>query len=332
MNIILGGPPSSGSSLLSVLLRRHSKIYVEQETHLLSKAGLYVQWLRKREAIYKDRYVYLPSPGWHMLNGVILPSSPSVMQAKLQEMVTGAADLAAFIEMYFNELLQLTDSQIWGEKTPSNIFFFDRIQRVLPESIFLCPIRNPYDIVASLVHRGLSTYRACGLCLTQLYMVYIQLHHVDALLVKYEDLVSEPVQTMKEVFAYIGVSYEEVLSSATAQVRLPGWKYYEDGHIGKGSIDRFRSLDLHQQQDILYFTNHFTVNETFIDQLVPKLRSHNAEIGINDLTTFFGYEPPIVKLDNHTSFKIDRLQDRLRRLLKLHPSFIHYPIKKKQAH
>ncbi len=332
MNIIIGGPPSSGSSLLSVLLSRHSDIYIEQETHLLSKAGLYDLWLQKRKAIYSEQYVHLPSPGWHMLNGVIMPAYDDQHPAKLEKMVHAADSLPSFLNEYFSDRLHRSQRRIWGEKTPSNIYFFDRIHRILPASLFICPIRHPYDIIASLIHRGLSVYDACGLCLTQLYMAYEQLQDIDACVVKYEDMVTAPAQTMSEVFAYIGVPFEDVFQSSQEQVRLSGWNYYEDGAIGTASVNRFFSLNQHHQDYIQSFVSQFTVNAGFINQIKPAAKQDPSTIDINYLATYFGYKLPVSKRNHVNDFKMAQVKDRCRRLLKLHPSFIHYPITRKQKH
>lgn len=326
MSIVIGGTPSSGSSLLSVLLNRHSDIHIEQESHILSKKGLYQNWNKNKKAIASDGYTYLPSPGWHMLNGVIMPDNDLLRKAKLIQTVNDSNSFESFLSSYIENKLLQHSKQIWGEKTPSNIYFFHEIDRILPELTFICTIRNPYDIIASLINRGLTSYSAFGLCLTQLFMAYHQQQSMEVYLVTYEDLVQDPELVMKSLFLHIDVTVENVRENPTSQTKIKGWKYYEDGEIGTQSINRFHSLASEIKEDILSLADQLMVNPRFISQFNLESGIDISKMNIRSLANHFGYENPISHSKSKYHYQMEYAKDRVKRLLKLHPTFIQYPI------
>jgi len=329
MSIIIGGPPSSGSSLLSVLLNRHSDIYIEQESHMLSKAGLYHNWNRKKKAIYSDSYTYLPSPGWHMLNGVVMSEVDEEVKFALSQTVKTSHDLKSFISSYSKHKVLHHDKKIWGEKTPSNIYFFNKIMSILPESTFISTIRNPYDIIASLINRGLTTFSAFGLCLSQLYMTYAQQRDIAVYFVKYEDLVKEPEKSLNSLFKHLDVKVENVQINSKDEVKIKGWNYHEDGDIGTKSINRFQKLPQRIKDDIISLADQFIVDPRFINQFISA-RDINADtLNLKYLAKHFGYENPVALSKSKYHYQIKYSLDRAKRLFKLHPTFITYPIKRK---
>jgi hypothetical protein len=140
--IFLVGCPRSGTTFLQGLIARHPDITTFPETHF---------------------YYYLkPSKPWLYKLGVASILARPRFETFLQEI--HREDLIKFFPPYFFTIKHISDifvktldyltleeeKTIWLDKTPSNLYFIDMIEKYVSEPHFIHIIRNGEDVVASL--------------------------------------------------------------------------------------------------------------------------------------------------------------------------------------
>lgn len=255
MPILIGGSPSTGSSLLRRVLNRHSNIFCGPETSLFAKPVLYTQWTDKKQKIMRPSVFGLPNAGFHHYIGIDIDEEYGVTKNSCEELIKKSDSLAEFAEQFYRPILERSGKKIWAEKTPANAFTLDLFLTNIPDAKIIHIVRHPLDVISSLVNRGKSVFEAIAL-----YLLNTQagLESVDSLghyMLKYEDLVSEPKDTIQDLCTFIGVDYEEPMLESdkveTGVTKMEGWKYDESKAIQKGSVGRFQTLEIPVQQDIL---------------------------------------------------------------------------------
>lgn len=321
MPIIIGGPPSSGSSLLSVILNRHSKIACLQETHLLAKGSLFSEWTTEKVKIKKGK---LSSPGWHQYANIDLPLP---ILDSFDACLDTSESVTAFASRYFLNIAKNQDKELWGEKTPANVYFFHEIDAQLTDCTFILTIRHPYDIIASLVNRGKSILDAVALCLLNMGIGYVQSLHHKINVLKYEALVQSPKGSIKKLCTQLELDFENAMLDASDKpmVTMEGWKHHEDGPIKSDSINRFMDLTVAQQEQILHLCQFIVINPDHLTKYKVKFPEAIAnQISLNYLIDKYDYQQNIQS--SSVVYKPGLSLDRLIRMMKAHPSSKPYPI------
>lgn len=95
------------------------------------------------------------------------------------------------------------------EKSPSHIRVCDDIFRLYPEAKFVAIKREPRDVIASFKRRGLSVEHG----LKNWRIAYVRLLHWEEQRlplhsIRFEELVTDPLQTLTGVCTYLGLAYE----------------------------------------------------------------------------------------------------------------------------
>jgi len=129
-------------------------------------------------------------------------------------------------EAFIEALLRYAEhvgKEIAGEKTPRNEFYYDTIKEWLRdfELRFVHVVRNPIDTMASFKHStirhnkgrggfpGLSAHsrnwvRSVSMALARAYHDAERYH-----VLKFEDLLADPISTTRELCAFLGVDFEQ---------------------------------------------------------------------------------------------------------------------------
>lgn len=321
MSIIIGGPPSSGSSLLATTLNKHSNIACFQETHLLAKNQLYVNWDTYKSRLQKGR---LMSPGWHMYNK--LDASKPIKDFKAQ--IASAVSVYDFAAVYFSSIAKHNGKQQWGEKTPGNVYFFHNMNSLAPTARFILTIRNPYDTIASLTLRGRTILDSLALTLLNLAIGQLQSQRLEVFNFIYEDFVVDPESTLRELCQFVQVEYEssQLKSLRKPKTKMKGWKHYEDGPIETSSLDRFDELSIEVQKQIIHLAERVYINPNHLLKYgIIQANNSMSAINLLSLIKYFNYD---IKEQTETGSHLNPsfLKDRLNRLIRLHPTAFTYPI------
>ena len=148
----------------------------------------------------------------------------------------------------------------WADKNPENVLYLDEWYTLLEGNLFFINVvRNPLDAMASLVEAGFKkTIPKKFNQKAALYNVYldksfsfISKHPEISYTLRYEDLVTNPQETLSALLSYLGETYDEaMLKDFFSHHRKSG---IEDPKIAKTrsihshSIDRWKK-DLSKRQ------------------------------------------------------------------------------------
>lgn len=215
--ILIGGAPSSGSTLLSMMLDAHPEIHCGPETGILAHAALFGEDFPAAARALMQR---LERPEWEINDAVanftagfcpyaLIDSTNlaayrldlNAVQTALQE----CASIEAFIVRLFGATLQGEAKTVFAEKTPSNLYAFEAFLAHFPEGRVLYLVRDPRAVVASLLRRGFALHRAIAIWLMETVMCERLRGHPRALQIKYEHLVQQPDDTVLTITKFLNV-------------------------------------------------------------------------------------------------------------------------------
>ena len=217
--VIIGGCARSGTTLIRVMLDSHKNIYCGPETGLL-----YTKTINDNKIRNISRQLDIPYD--------VLVRMKKESKSNIQ-----------FIENIFKKLQQDTQKTRWGEKSPMNVLHINRIFKYFPNARFVHMIRDGRDTACSLKHfpntrvvEGevikLDTNNPLNECIQR------WVHDVRKgiewrrdpryMEVKYEDLVSEPEKTIREVLDFLNepwdenvLNYHQIQSSSRSKEKIP---------------------------------------------------------------------------------------------------------------
>ncbi|MFC7591928.1 sulfotransferase family protein [Nonomuraea antimicrobica] len=109
------------------------------------------------------------------------------------------------------ELLR-SGKDIVVDKTPGNVFVWERLKYVWPDARFIFLVRHPRGVVSSLENRKDNTATRESLEATALkYFAPLEKARraLDGLTVRYEQLTARPEHVTREVCTYLGVEWEQ---------------------------------------------------------------------------------------------------------------------------
>lgn len=165
----------------------------------------------------------------------------------------------------------------WADKTPVNINHLNAILRCFPDAKFINLVRDGVDVVSSWSKHEKYGGDIRGPALRWNEAVekadgFAHQHSEAIIQVRYEQLVREPEETLRDICHFIDLTYEAELLSRT---------------------DHYNEME--QAQSVIYFQNAF---ESITDENVGKGRknlsfSQRQEIApiINDKLAQLGYDP-----------------------------------------
>jgi hypothetical protein len=238
--IILGSAPSSGSTLLRVLLQRHPSIAGRGEVAILDKPGLYEEspasfqknigrWL---DLGYPDLYVGGAPPMFTQLD-----EYPWTKE-ELREFCTSCDSFPKMIKGFFAHNSRVWGRPRWLEKTPPNIYCFRQIREIFPDTQFIQIVRDARDAMVSHYHRTKNAF----LTATKWYFPTLAgLQYADwdnFLIVRYEDLVQNPEETLRGICRFLGEEYTDKLLEAESPSveKLATWRSHPQRTITNSSV------------------------------------------------------------------------------------------------
>jgi hypothetical protein len=169
----------SGSTLLRMLLNSHSRIRAPHELHLRT-VGVQL------------------TPGF---------SEESMLELGLDQV---ELEHVLWDRILHLELLR-SGKEIIVDKTPGNVFTWERLQYAWPKAKFLILLRHPEGVVSSLENRQGNTATRAALeanALRYFKPLDQARRKLGGLTLRYEQLTAEPERVTREICAYLGVEWE----------------------------------------------------------------------------------------------------------------------------
>ena len=324
--VLIGGSPSTGSSVLVNILNRHPDVVAGPETFLFMHPKLYTDWERfKRFLIRSSKFGGLKSIGWFRMNGAdLLDPFYGHSPASLRQLVAQAGSFPEFADAFFQPALREEGARVWAEKSPSNALCLDLFPDHFPSGKVIHTTRDPYDAIASLVARGYSPYYAAGAYLVNTAFALRPEGESWYFLLRYEDWVADPEGRLGACLSFLGLEWDPALlqpRESGAPVRMEGWLHDEKGPLQKGSIGRFARLSPADQHAIRAVAQRMRIAPGYG-------RAHALPVAsIGEICERLGYPQKPADRATNAAFCKDYLKDRLGRAVRWYPTAWDYPVR-----
>ncbi len=249
MYCIIGGPQSSGTSLLRQILNRHEAIHCFNESHLFNKMELYENWSKHKNKLFSKGMLGLKSRGWRIFTGLNYDQN-SFEKEKLKEMVKEAESFEGFLDKAYESI---TASEVKMDKTPSNVFCAKQFLENFNESKFIACVRDPYDTISSLLARGVQLLDAVSIVKSSFLELSNVISNINVISIRYEDLVSKPKEEIQRLMQFMQLNFSEKLlqtNPVQETTKIAGWNYDETEQIGQASVGRFKKESKEMQSKI----------------------------------------------------------------------------------
>jgi hypothetical protein len=261
--ILIGSAPSSGSTLLSVLLDAHPEVTCGPELAVLAHPGMYARPWEEFRAEFLDNlrpWAWDTQDAADRLGRGFCPYALAYVDNLpyygldldgLRALARSADGPDDFLARLYRPLRTKTGKERWAEKSPSNLYAFEAFLARFPAGRVVYLVRNGLDLVASLLKRGFGLKRAVAVWLVETLLCERLRDHPRACRVEYEELAARPRETVARVLEFLELAPEAdaVLAAAAASPRLGAdatargvatWRNRPGGPITTQSVGRWR--------------------------------------------------------------------------------------------
>lgn len=197
MPIVMGSAPSSGSTLLVNLIGRIPGIYQTDELSIFDKPD----WLDLSPSQLARRWDGMRSRGYR--RRLACEMRPAFTGATVFPRPKAGEDYFQFACRYMDDAASGQNCRRWVEKTPGNIFSFLELLKRNTHAKFVVIVRDARPVMMSLLKRGYSPVIAVARWYLSNLQTFRILHDARALVLKYEELVTDPETTCRRLFAFI---------------------------------------------------------------------------------------------------------------------------------
>ncbi|WP_421890629.1 sulfotransferase family protein [Marinoscillum sp.] len=207
------GSGRNGSTLLNRMLNQHSGLFLPSEQYFLGNSIIkyklynFLIWRDLMKVIAGELMPVTGSHTWDFgaeeifveLNGANDKSLQNVLDAIFR--TYGLKNKVAFSQ--------------WGDTTPLNTYYIPELVSVFPKARFIFLLRDGRDVVASYKRGGeaylgkLAEPQQAAIHWVHAVKEYQKLQkQTEVLLIRYEDLVTQPEVELMKVCDHLGVAYE----------------------------------------------------------------------------------------------------------------------------
>jgi len=321
MRIIMGGPGSSGSTLLRTVLNRHPAVFSGPELNFFNKEQLFEDWNRFKSKTIGRHFPRLATLGWFCYPGTGLLHPDYGWQAvELKSLLRASSSIGQFVDAYFARPLQAHAAKLWIEKTPSNAYSFKHFLETFADGKVIHTSRNPFDAAASLVRRGYTPAFAAASWIYNSATAMQGEHSERYYLVRYEDLVTSPQKQLADLLRFVGVEFDpNVLlphqeESSTAE-KIASWGLSPGERISSPSLGGFGRLEPSTRRELLAALSLIRVSDRHVQRRGLKYCT------CAQLCERLGYEfHPEVHQECLPKIRADLRREWLGRSLRLYPT------------
>ena len=250
VNICASG--SSGSTLLSHILNRHPDIFSGRELGLFSKNILFENFdlIKKRKYLVK-MFGISSRPYFDERSIFRNLKSFNLNREEVWKLLEYSKNLNDFVYSLKKIILekQTKEKIIWAEKTPENIFLIKYFLKCFPSEKIIHIVRDPRDVIISLMGRGISLLYAAETWLSSVASIQPFVNNTNVLEVKYEELVRASDQVIKSICIFLGIPfYDDMLNENENEHKkndyFTSWKNTPGSKISTGSLNRYKNSDI----------------------------------------------------------------------------------------
>lgn len=197
------GCPRSGTTLLSVLLDRHSSVAVPPETfffHVFSGLS------RRRE---KPDYEWLVS---QYLDDSYMTAMKLDRSKILQRLHSYHPDHSSFFRCALEEYAAVHNKSIIGEKTATHLMWIDTIFQWYPNAKVVWIVRDGRDVAMAMMrlfHKNLRAHCSNWRRSVELGLKFEQKYSDKIYQIRFENLVSNTEYELIKLGQFLGIDYQE---------------------------------------------------------------------------------------------------------------------------
>lgn len=166
------------------------------------------------------------------------------------------------------------ENRIWGDKTPVNTFFIDKIYRVFPDSKYIHILREPKDVACSYIKAGLcENYRQAAedwkLSVEKALSLKKALSPEQFFQIRYEELVQDPENTLKKIALFLNIPYSDSMLEFYKNTENLGDVKYGDHHknignpVNTSSIGKWEKILSSEEKTMIEQITQATYEKTF---------------------------------------------------------------------
>ena len=187
--VFIVGPMGSGTTLMRLIVDSHDNIAVAQETSIM-RAYLAHKWI----PFHRHGGEWYGRLGW----------SEDELELRMREFYGGM----------FERFAAEQGKPRWGDKTPWHTWHLREIATLFPDAVFIAMVRHPGAVATSVSERFRQSWDGAVTHWVNTTSEQVQrgIELGDRLLtVRYEDLVTEPETTLREVFDWLDEPWSDRL-------------------------------------------------------------------------------------------------------------------------
>lgn len=245
--VFVVGMPRSGTTLLSSLLDAHSDLVIAPETHYFTRCWTGDPIEDTADALRMlDRLFRQP--------GVQDMELTSDEKQRIRERVRDAPapTHGEVLRVLLDTYAERSGAPAWGEKTPDHLRFVPEMARQFPEAVFIAIIRDPRDVCLSLRSMPWSRSTLPEQAWTwRTYAALVDRYRTDYedrfFALRYEDLVTDPEATLRDVCAFLETPFHEAMLRPQEREDQPfdpdrePWKGKSNRQIDPSNREKWRT-------------------------------------------------------------------------------------------
>jgi hypothetical protein len=253
--IFIVGCERSGTTLLAVLMGRHSRLAITPETQYMSKVFPRRSWNRHPRLSHED----FIERHWTMTRIADLQLDRASLTRRFQKMTPTYMD---FFRALLEEFAVREGKPLIGEKSPVHLRYVPQILKWFPEARIICIVRDGRDVVQSLMKmpwtEGQTLRRQCTKWVKAARQAtrFLRRYPRQFQLIKYEDLAREPEKIIRKIDEFARLPFEPGQLSTQVQTHVVpeweiGWKARAMEGIDTSRIGLWKKEMSHEDQLIM---------------------------------------------------------------------------------
>ena len=215
--IFIVGANRSGTTLFRLILNRHSEIAIPDELSYFRgpffRAGK-GHW--RGDQIRRDQYERFVT---RFIRNTAETVHPLDADELLQNLISREhPDLRTPYEFVLSSWAAAHGKECWGEKTPGNLFHAPVIREMFPDARFVYMVRDPRAGTSSMQQASIFGEDIVINTLNRLHYMTAGLRLLEntvpegsRYLLRYEDLITEPEQTLRSICRFLDIEFEPAM-------------------------------------------------------------------------------------------------------------------------
>ena len=242
--VFIVGNPRSGTTLLATLLSRNSEFSMPSETQFMCKVlpcGTELNTNKKKHYFMVEELF-----SYYRIHDLKIDKDEFL--CFFRNYTSSYKDLfRALLEYYAIK----ENKKYIGEKSPIHLLYVPLIMKWYPDAKVICIIRDGRDVVQSLKkvpwgHDSLLRYCADWNYSSMLIRKYKNQYGDSVRIIKYDDIVKTPAQSLDQLCGFIGITFEPEMLNTTKSTKVvaeweSGWKEKATSEIDVSRLEAWRN-------------------------------------------------------------------------------------------